>query len=90
SVNPRELSVIYISQKLIGDVWGNLAEDASFGMEHFKNSSQFKNFQLNFSYYIKLTLEKQDDKAIGYLYEAIKSYLGLVVELRKLAETEAE
>ena len=38
-VTPRELSVIYVSTKLINDVWNNLATDATFGIEYFNGDS---------------------------------------------------
>ncbi len=88
NLSARELSAIYISEKLVSDIWSNLATDASFGMEYFKSSQQFKKFRVSLSYYIKFTLEGQDGGAISYLYDAIQSYLGLAVELRKLAEKE--
>ncbi|MCD4845164.1 MAG: hypothetical protein K8R25_11830 [Methanosarcinales archaeon] len=87
-LSPKELSVIYISRNLINELWGNLATDASFGMEFFKDSQHFKNFKLNLSYYIKLSLEDQDNEAITKLYDAISSYFKLVVELMQLGEKE--
>lgn len=87
-LSPKELSVIYISRNLLNELWGNLATDASFGMEYFKDSQHFKSFQLNLSHYIKLSLEDQDNEAIIKLYDAISSYFKLIVELKKLGEKE--
>ena len=88
NVTPRELSVIYISRKLIDDVWSNLATDATFGMEYFSDNEKFKEFQLNISQYIKSALEEKDEKSVLYLYNAIESYFELVVELEKLVGEE--
>ena len=88
NVTPRELSVIYISRKLINDVWSNLATDATFGMEYFSDNEKFKEFQLNISQYIKSALEEKDEKSVLYLYNAIESYFELVVELEKLVGEE--
>jgi len=88
SVTPRELSVIYISRKLINDVWGNLATDATFGIEYFNDAQKFKEFQLNISQFIKSALEEEDEKSIMFLYNAITSYFELVVELERLVGEE--
>lgn len=88
SVTPRELAVIYISTKLINDVWSNLATDATFGMEYFSDNEKFKEFQLNISQYIKFALEEEDEKSILLLHDAIESYFELVVELEKLVGEE--
>lgn len=82
-VTPRELSVLYVSTKLINEVWNNLATDATFGIEYYNDNQKFKKFQLNISQYIKFALENEDEKSIFHLYDAIESYFELVVELEK-------
>ena len=88
NVTQRELSVMYISTKLINDFWGNLATDATFGIEYFNDNQKFKDFQFNISQYIKSTLEEEDEKGIFHLYDAIESYFELVVELESLVGEE--
>ena len=87
-ITSRELSVIYISTKLINDFWSNLATDATFGMEYFSDNKKFKKFQLNISQYIKSALEEEDEKSVLHLHDAIGSYFELVVELEKLVGEE--
>lgn len=78
-VDPSTLSTLYISKKLINDVWSNLATDASFDFELVDH----KDFSFNFAYFIKYALEGKDEKAILKLYEAVKYYYEILAKLKE-------
>lgn len=89
-LDEKTLSVLYLVKKLINDFWYNLDTDASFDFP--QDSPNIDAFSKNIGSFIQLTLRSGDeknikkDKALNYLFKAIKSYYLCLYEIDKKGE----
>ncbi len=88
-VDEKALAVLYLIKRLVKDFWFNLATDASFDFP--EDDPLVNSFSKELSSFIWLSLNLEDektyeDKAITYLFKAIKSYYMILLQLEKMAE----
>lgn len=76
---PRVFFILYISKRILADVWKNLATDATLDYPE----KGLDSFAQNFGRFIRASLSGDSAKGLDYLSKAIIEYFSLLSKLNK-------